>query len=320
MGRGLIRKDTTLQNLYNKIRPSKFGEVVGNEAAVASLKALYSSKGTRPHALLFSGPSGCGKTTLARILAKGLKCGEYAEVNSAQQRGVDFVRQLQNDARRVPIGGTNAMWVLDEAHQLTKDAQNGLLKLLEDTPRHAYIVLATTEPAKLIEAIRTRVTEIRVQKLPVPAMKKFLLAIASQEKLSVDDEVIDAIVDYSDGSPRRALVFLEQAASAPKDKQLEAIVKSDETRPAFDLVRALVFSTPKWHSICEILEQIEGEPENIRRMVLACCTTMLLNQKNKARHRALAAVVEEFSTNFYDSGRAGLVLACWQLTQVFNEK
>jgi DNA polymerase-3 subunit gamma/tau len=138
--------------LYLKHRPSLFKQVIGQDDAVNVLQQLL--KGDRfPHALLLSGPSGCGKTTLARICRDKLECtgADFQELNGADTRGIDTIREIRSHLNLRPMHGKCRIWYIDEAHKLSNDAQNALLKMLEDTPTTAYFMLATTEPNKLIK-------------------------------------------------------------------------------------------------------------------------------------------------------------------------
>jgi DNA polymerase-3 subunit gamma/tau len=148
-------------------RPTTFGEVVGQPRAVAQLTQMGRDD-RRPHLLLFVGPSGCGKTTLARIVRRKLRCGEadFMEVNAANNRGIDMVRDIEQRIGLAPIDGDCRVWLIDEAHALTPDAQGAFLKILEEPPSHVYFMLATTDPQKLKPTIRTRATEIVVYPVP----------------------------------------------------------------------------------------------------------------------------------------------------------
>src|SRR3972149_5740316 len=134
--------------LYNDYRPKTLEEVVGHEEIKESLKSLF-KENTFPHAFLFSGPSGTGKTTFARIIANMLGGnGDIIEVNIANTGGVDFVRELNELARRSPLLGNNKVFILDEVQQLTKEGQNAILKLLEDSPKHSYFRSELNELAR----------------------------------------------------------------------------------------------------------------------------------------------------------------------------
>ena len=141
--------DSEATELYRKYRPTSFKQVVGQEEAIRTLTELGKRKAI-PHAILFTGPSGVGKTTLARILQRKLKCvgNDFVEMNAANDRGVGIIRSIQNKVGLAPMLGSCRIWLMDEAHQLTSDAQSAFLKLLEDTPSHVYFMLATTDPQK----------------------------------------------------------------------------------------------------------------------------------------------------------------------------
>ena len=152
--------------LYKKYRPKNFKRIVGQPTITEQLTSMTRSN-QFPHSSLFSGPSGCGKTTLARIMRNKLDCGDqdFQEVNCADFRGIDMVRDIRNRMNLAPIGGECRVWLIDEAHQLSSQAQNAFLKILEDTPSHVYFMLATTDPQKLIPTIRTRCAEFKVSSL-----------------------------------------------------------------------------------------------------------------------------------------------------------
>lgn len=200
--------------LHIKYRPQTWEEIRGNEEVVEALKSLFSSRPVeeRPHVFLLKGPSGCGKTTIARIIKKELGCSDlyFFEINAADARGIDSIRQMISDCRFLPWIGSTKVYVLDEVHQMTKEAQNALLKILEDTPQHVYFILCTTEPKKIISTIKTRCSTYQVSPLPASLIRDLLVWVCNEERKEVPNEVLNAISQTCEGSPRQALVSLDQ--------------------------------------------------------------------------------------------------------------
>jgi DNA polymerase-3 subunit gamma/tau len=155
-----------MPELYNKHRPKKFKQVKGQKEAVQVLSDMVKKRNVH-HALLFTGPSGCGKTTLTRILGAKIGCAShnYKEYNVASYGGIDLVRSIEDKYKSYPMGSRSKVYVLDEAHELTRAAQEAILKILEDCPKFTYFMLCTTQPEDLIKTIQTRVMEIKVNPL-----------------------------------------------------------------------------------------------------------------------------------------------------------
>lgn len=301
-----------MTELYKRYRPRQFKDIIGQDDAVATLQEFLKDDNL-PHALLFTGSSGCGKTTLARILQKRLGCSkqDYNEINAASDRGIDTVRQIQSRMNLASLGGGCKIYYLDEAHQSSSFAQDCLLKLLEDTPDHVYFFLATTDPAKLKKTIKTRCTEIRVQPLPAKLMLELLTSVLEKEDVSVDEEVLERIIDVADGSPRKALVLLNQVYRLPStDAQLEAVISSDSKRQGIDIAR-LLLQRGKWAEIAGILKEIKDEPETIRRIVLGYANSVLLGGGKMASRAFL--IIQIMRDPLYDCGKAGLTANCWEI-------
>ncbi len=304
--------------LYKRYRPVSFKQIVGQGSLVRSLVDLW-KRGAMPHTILFSGPSGCGKTTLARILRKKLKCSEvdFREMNLADLRGIDEVRKIQQRVQLAPMGGGETrIWLLDEAHKLTSDAQHAFLKLLEDTPSHVYFILCTTEPQKLLKTIRNRCTEFQVKALGDADMTALLGGVATKEGVELSEAVTEKLVEVSEGSPRKALVLLHQViGEADEENQLRAIEEGDSRREAIELARALLNPKPSWGDVAAILKGIDdlkGGAEGLRRLVLAYCCSVLLGGGRSVDRASF--IMDRFQDNFFDSGEAGLVLACYDVT------
>jgi DNA polymerase III gamma/tau subunit len=301
-------------SLYHKYRPTSFEDVIGNSEVIESLEGLLKKK-ERPHSFLLSGPTGCGKTTVARIIAKKLKSkgADYREVDSAEDRGISTIRLIINQSQFSPRQSKAIVWVLDECHKLTNDAQNALLKILEDTPRHVYFILCTTDPQKLIRPIKGRCSSFEMHPLAEKQMMLLLRKVVKGEGESLSKVVYEQIVDDCEGKPRNALQVLEQVLSADPDNRLEIAKKSlDNQRESIELCRALLEGAG-WRRIADILNGLKQEdPEGIRRHVLGYCQAVLLSGKPNDK---AAVIIEAFFEPFYNTNFAGLVFACYEATQ-----
>lgn len=231
---------------YLKYRPQKIAELDLYRVREELTRILGS--GDVPHAFLFSGPRGAGKTSAARILAKAVNCegsnqqpiGEpcnkcaqcvaitngssldVVEIDAASNRGVDDIRTLREGVKLATAGAKKKVYIIDEAHMLTSEASNALLKTLEEPPRHVIFVLATTVPGKLLDTIRSRCTNILFPKATNGEIVASLGKVVKGEKLKVEEGVLEDIALHTDGSFREAHKILEQAALGR-----EKIVRAD---------------------------------------------------------------------------------------------
>jgi len=303
-----------MKELYKKYRPKTFNKVLGQSSSVKVLQTFI-KKNKVPHTLLFTGPSGCGKTTLARILRKELKCGkhDFTELDCADFRGIEMVRNIRSHIHQAPISGECRVWIIDECHKLTNEAQNAFLKILEDTPNHVYFMLATTDPQKLKQTIRTRSTEIVVRSLNNKSILKLLSYICKMEKIRLPEEVADKIAECSNGSARKALVFLNQIAELDDEDDMMGAIKATTAEvQAIIIAKALFNSRTKWIEMAKILKETSNEePEQIRWMILGYAKTILLSG-GKLSSRAYL-IIEAFRDHFYDSKWAGLTASCYEI-------
>lgn len=307
-----------------KYRPKTLKGIVGNEDVVEALEVMLAKKKSEiPHSILLQGPAGCGKTTIARILAKRLgievPSSNFIECNASDDRGINEMRDIIAKSHLKPIGQKYKMYLLDEAHMLTVPAQNALLKILEDTPRHTFFVIATTDPQKLNKAIKSRCTTFTVSELGSIELVKLLRRICKKEgKPEYDKKTLKLIAKKSMGSPREAVKLLDQVINIDDpEKAIKAIknFSSDEADvPAF--CKILMNPGDKWADLAPMVKAVDNsKAESTRIGILAYLTAVLLNSKG-GRADFLVRIMECFEDNYYNTGKAGLAISCYEASLV----
>ena len=302
------------KTLYLKYRPNTLDEIIGNEDIVAVLKSQLSGNQPVSKSILFHGPTGCGKTTLGRIIANelGAKGSDLREIDSADFRGIDTIRDIRKQSAYKPLESPCRVWILDETHRLTGDAMSALLKALEDTPSHVYYILCTTDPQKLLPTIRGRCSQFQVKPLTEREMKILLRRVVKAENESISKEVYEQIVQDSLGHPRNALQILAQVLAVEEGKRLQIAKKTAEMQSkTIELCRALINGEP-WKKVSNILKGLKDEePEQIRRAVLGYCQAVLLG--SELQNNGVAGIMEEMEDDLFSSGFPGLVLRCYSI-------
>lgn len=284
-------------SLDTKYRPGTLDEVVGNTSTVKALKTILErDRADIQHSFLFTGPSGCGKTTLARIVAKELGAvnQNYAEIDSADFRGIDSIREIRRNMMFKAINGPCRVWLLDECHQLSKDGQNALLKALEDTPPHVFFLLATTDPEKLLKTIKTRCATFTVEALEEDEMMPLLRTVARNERKRVHPDILRQISRDSMGSCRDALQILDKIIDLPADEMKAAAEQTAASQNAvIDLCRALIRREP-WKEVLKIISGLSHEePERVRRAILSYSQKVQASGKHAAEASVLISEFED---------------------------
>jgi len=311
-------------SLYRRHRPGSFDEVVGQQHVVRTLRnAVEQSK--VHHAYLFVGSRGTGKTSMAKILARSLNCerdgptttpcGEcescltiaagssvdVIEMDAASNRSVDDVRDLRERVAYAPAGGRWKVYILDEAHMLTKEAWNAFLKTLEEPPPNTVFVLATTESHKVMATIADRCQRFDFQRPSLEQISEVLARVAAAEEIEVDDGALATIARAASGSFRDALGTLDQLVSfGGPQVSLDAVLEllgAVDAELLFGAVDAILAEDPKG-----VLERVEEmarsgrDPAQFARDLLAHLRHLLVTQ-------TIGEVPNTFVVTAVDAGR-----------------
>jgi DNA polymerase III subunit gamma/tau len=220
--------------LYRRYRPETFEEVIGQEHVTEPLRSALANNRVN-HAYLFSGPRGCGKTTSARILARALNCEQapvadpcgdcdscrdlarggpgsidVIEIDAASHGGVDDARDLREKAFFAPVRSKYKVYIIDEAHMVTTQGFNALLKLVEEPPPHLRFIFATTEPDKVLPTIRSRTHHYPFRLIPPRLLSSYLSELCAKEGVAIEPAAVPLVVRAGAGSARDTLSVLDQ--------------------------------------------------------------------------------------------------------------
>ena len=297
--------------LYRKYRPDNLDDIVGNETTIKSLRKELENGS---HVFLMTGPAGCGKTTIARIMAKEVGAGELSihEINSAENRGIETAREVQEQMRYNPGDGDALVWIFDECHQWLAPVQNAFLKAFEDTPEHVYFFLCTTDPQKLIAPLKSRCSIINVAPLTDDEMRYLLKRTARAEGIKLSGEVYDKIIELAQGGSRKALKLLAKVLYLDTDEERFSVLKSEnvsESEETIGLCRALLKKGSTFSSLAEIVKDLDvSDPEKIRQAVMGYMNTVLLNS-GKPSPESVAAMQAFGSADTFRNGKNAITIA-----------
>ena len=324
------------QALYRKYRPAELAGVVGQEH-ITELLAAAVSRGKLTHAYLFTGPRGTGKTSVARILARTVNDLaldqpieaelDIIEIDAASNRGIDEIRALREKIATAPARLSYKVFIIDEAHMLTREAFNALLKTLEEPPPHVIFVLATTEVHKLPDTVVSRTQRYDFRPVRPERMLPHLRMVAEAEQIRVHDDALELIAELSSGGFRDALSLLDQVSVLDREITREVVARlagiGDET-----LVRAMLAQATNAEIDAALatlgeLWQRGAEPTLLTEHILILARAAFLSSEPqgwKLERSALARVLAEFSVAARELKTTPLPvlpleLALWRLSQ-----
>lgn len=296
-------------NLARKWRPQSFDTIVGQEIPVRMLKNSLFLKKFFP-VYLFAGQRGCGKTTTARILAAAANCSalpsfqsdpknntlpclacasclamaqgshpDFIEIDAASNTGVDNIRQLIETAAYMPLGGNKKVFLIDEAHMLSKAAFNAFLKLLEEPPKSVLFILATTELHKIPQTVLSRCFQVLFSAIESSSLHTHLATLCKAENINIEPQALDIIIQESEGSARDAINLLEQVRFAHTNITVQDVLNSIgklSNEALVAIVTAIIEKNAK--ALLQTLQSLNTEllnPESIWQSLIDICKALL---------------------------------------------
>lgn len=329
MGVRMIEKHSS-GDFCRMYQPIRFSDVGGQKSVVASLR-MVSKLDNVSQCYLFYGERGCGKTTLAKILAMSLNCSNVSEngdpcgvcescisiregthqdvreINAANSNGINDVRELEDDLQTKSLFSNNKIYILDEAHMLSQQAQNGLLKSVEALPINTYIILCSTEPSKLIKTLRDRAESYKFTLLNDYAIKHIIKSVALSEDISISDDIVNVILSNSENRPRNALKILQKVSNVLKsgagEKEVFGVITSlsNVDSKIIDLCKDITYNkTVSWGDIVATYKQLNMPIESINIVMAGWFRGCLEKAKNLYMADKYANALNLFVAPLYD--------------------
>lgn len=319
-------------DLYHKYRPRKFSEISGHKEVVKSLKKAITSDHPS-QVYLLTGDSGTGKTSSARIIALSLNCDnkdaegdpclecrscktiisgscvDLYEINAADHRGIDSVREISSKMSMMPMQLKNKVYILDEFHQMTKEAQTSLLKVLEEAPKNVFIILCTTNPEKILPTVKTRCQQFKFKNLTTTEIVSLLEEVCAYEAVDLSKKTLQLVADHSSGSPRKALVNLQQVLqlSSTKEDEITRLLETEEAggEDFFKYFMLIISKTSTWSNIVEGYADFKDMgPTGLGMSIAGMFRSKLTSSRDWNSFMLYSAALEFFVVPF-DDGKLG---------------
>ena len=278
--------------LARKYRPVSFKEMFGNVDELKALEKTVQEK--KVTTFLLYGDRGCGKSTASRIIAKEL--------------GVGLGLREMNCRYSAPDGKPTVI-ILNEIQGASKAFQQAILEILEEPPKDTYFILCTTSPEKLLKPVKSRCSQFRFSPLSLIMGRKFIRSILKRENQELGGEIINKILKATEFIPREILTLLEKVLKVDENKRakiIENYIVSDVSEEINTLCQ-LLLKKENWKIIAKVVNSIKEDPETVRRKILGYMGIVLL----RTGKRQAAVVMDCFRDNFFETGKSGLVLACY---------
>jgi len=304
-----------------RYRPKFLADFVGNSAIIEDLQRKYPNW---PKTFLIHGASGCGKTTLARIIANELQCADMyiKEIDAAQDRGIDAMRELIKSSYARPLIGTMKVYILDEAHMLTNESMNALLKITEEPPPKTYFIFCSTNPTKIIPTLTNRCYKINLQPLQDKEIGQIIKRVLDSEKIELTEtlrKICNFILKESKGIPREALILLSALKDCPtvEEAQVKLHGFTSEDPKVYELVQAIVKGD--YVKIMSTFEELPQSNYESLRIVIAKILKKFIKNSKIEEKKILHKKLEMFSNSVDNHiGDIALYTILWKCSNLYE--